>query len=104
PGDRFAGGFEDERMRHRFQSGAARAQIGVLALVLVALAAPRPAVAEEAYQKFLEGLRERGLFDMALEYIGQMRGSPLVSEELRQRMPYEEGVTLIHAAQAERDA
>ncbi|HVC97387.1 MAG TPA: hypothetical protein VND64_27140, partial [Pirellulales bacterium] len=107
-------------MRHQLQGDAAiprrwgdrvsgwpsnaRGKVCGLLVALMALSGGRTASAEEAYQKFLDGLREHGLFDMALDYIAEMRESPLVSSELRIQMPYEEGVTLIHAAQVERDS
>jgi hypothetical protein len=72
----------------------------------VALVAPgggRPASAKEPYQQFLDALRERSMCDMALTYIDQMRDSALVASALKQQMPYDEAVTLIQAAQTERD-
>ncbi|HUY32693.1 MAG TPA: hypothetical protein VMV69_07905 [Pirellulales bacterium] len=81
-----------------------RAKVWGALVALAALVGGGPASAEEAYQRFLEGLRDRGLFDMALDYIAEMRESPLISTELKVQMPYEEGVTLIHAAQVERDS
>ena len=69
---------------------------------MLALAAPS-AHAVEQYEAFLEGLRERGLHDMALDYLQQMRTSPLAPADIKPTIPYEEGVTLIAAAAAERD-
>ena len=92
-------------MRYQLRwSRAARARVCGLLVALAALSGGRRASGEEAYQKFLDGLRDHGLFDMALDYIAQMHESPLVSTELKVQMPYEEGVTLIHAAQVERDS
>ncbi|HEV3003814.1 MAG TPA: hypothetical protein VGX78_05105, partial [Pirellulales bacterium] len=72
-------------------------------IALAAIMGSRSAQAKEPYQQFLDALREHNLCDMALEYIGQMRESPLVASPLKQQMPYEEAVTLIQAAQTERE-
>jgi len=56
-----------------------------------------PGAAEEA-RRFLDGLRERGLYDMALEYLEQMRTSPLCPDELKEAIDYEAGVTLVTSA------
>ncbi|MBI2824687.1 MAG: hypothetical protein HYX69_08380 [Planctomycetia bacterium] len=55
------------------------------------------------YQRFLDALRERGYFDMALEYLARAPSDRSVPAELKKRVPYEEGVTLIMASVAERD-
>lgn len=72
------------------------------ALLLLALIA-LPAQAEEQYQVFLDKLREKGYHDMALEYLQQMRTSPLAPADIKATILYEEGVTLIAGAAAERD-
>lgn len=64
----------------------------------------RPASAEEAYERFLEGLKEQGLFDVALDYIDQMRDSPLITEAQKQELPFDEGRLLVANARAENDA
>ena len=71
-------------------------------LLLFALVAS-PVHAEEQYDEFLEKLREKGYHDMALEYLQQMRGSPLARADIKPTIPYEEGITLIAAAAAEHD-
>ncbi|HEX7447431.1 MAG TPA: hypothetical protein VF306_07790, partial [Pirellulales bacterium] len=73
-----------------------------LAIVL-ALAAGR-ANAVEQYEEFLRALTDQGLYDVALEYIDTMRGSPLLNEAQKQQMPFDEGRLLMRAAQAERDS
>jgi hypothetical protein len=65
--------------------------------------AARPALAGEPYQQFLTGLRERGLHDLALDYLETMRDSPLVSEQQKSEMPFDEGRVLTELARAERD-
>ncbi|HVA46074.1 MAG TPA: hypothetical protein VNH11_06840 [Pirellulales bacterium] len=69
-------------------------------VLLCAQAAP----AEEAYARFLEGLKEQGLFDAALDYLELMRTSPLLSEAQKQELAFEEGRLLVDNAKAESDA
>lgn len=63
----------------------------------------RPVWAVEEYQKFLASLREREYFDLALDYLERMQSSPLITEEQRYEIPYEEGMTLLEASKAEHD-
>lgn len=68
-------------------------------LALFALAiSGSSAVAREQADEFLAGLRERGLYDLALDYLSQMESSPLATAEFRERIPYHRGVTLIAQA------
>ncbi len=50
--------------------------------------------AEEA-ARFLQALKERGYYDLAVEYIQQMRTSPLCPESFREVLDYELGLALI---------
>ncbi|MBN2579328.1 MAG: hypothetical protein JXB10_10085 [Pirellulales bacterium] len=52
----------------------------------------------ERHQKFLEALYDRGYFDTALDYLEQMRTSPLCRTADRERIDYEAGLTLIRWA------
>lgn len=63
----------------------------------------RPTLAVEPYAQFLAGLRERGLYELALDYLDTMRDSPLLSEQQKSEMPFEEGRLLTDLARAERD-
>lgn len=76
----------------------------VASLVLLAGLHADRAGAEEAYERFLAGLKEQGLFDMALEYLNDMRGSPLLSEAQKQQMSFDEGLVLVANARMENDA
>ncbi len=58
--------------------------------------------AVEPTQSFLDALREAGMFDMALQYIEQMRTSPLADAEFQVTIDYELGSTLIDASRAGR--
>jgi hypothetical protein len=68
------------------------------------LLSPARVSAEEAYERFLEGLKEQGLFDMALDYLQMMRTSSLISEAQKQELSFEEGRLLVDNARAENDA
>ena len=57
----------------------------------------------EPARAFLEGLRERGYFDMAIEYLQQMRTSPLAPVEFKETLQYELGTTLIQSSREQRD-
>jgi len=54
----------------------------------------RSDAAEEAW-RFLEALRGRGYYDMALEYLDRMRTSPLCPDDLKEQIDYEVGITLV---------
>ena len=73
-----------------------------LALMLVGLT-PLGGEGAETARRFLRGLRERGYHDMAVEYLEQMRTSPLSPIEFRETLFYELGVTLIEASRDQRD-
>lgn len=59
--------------------------------------------ATEPARAFLEGLRERGYYDMAIEYLEQMKTSPLAPVEFRETLLYELGTTLIQSSRDQRD-
>ena len=69
--------------------------------LMLAFASSLPA-AEEA-EKFLNGLRERGYYDTAAEYLDHIKDSPLVSAEFKKNIPYEQGATLVNAARVTGD-
>ena len=54
--------------------------------------------AREQAEEFVGGLRERGLYELALEYLTQMETSPLADAAFRERIPYHRGITLIAEA------
>jgi hypothetical protein len=59
--------------------------------------------AGEPFQAFIDGLRDRNLYDSALDYLVEMRTSTLLTNEQKTMIPYEEGRTLIDQARNERD-
>ena len=90
--------------RHAKRGPPAALRVFALALALLAwLTIATIAGAKEPYQEFLNALRERQMYDIALYYLESMRTSPLVSDEDKEVMPYEEAVTLVGAARVERE-
>jgi cellulose synthase operon protein C len=49
------------------------------------------------------GLRERGYYDMAIEYLEQMKTSPLAPVDFKETLLYELGTTLIQSSREQRD-
>lgn len=54
--------------------------------------------AEEPYQDFVRGLRDRQYFDMAIYYLDQLATRPGVPEEVKQLIPYEKAATLLESS------
>lgn len=71
--------------------------------LLLPTVAPQTGRAVEPAEKFLQGLRERGYADTALEYLDKMETSPLCPPELKRNITYERGITLVLAGRLERD-
>jgi len=65
----------------------------LLALVVCQTAAR----GSEPCQRFVDGLRERGLYETALDYLELMRTSRLASPEFREVIDYERATTLLAA-------
>jgi hypothetical protein len=86
-----------------------RRVIGLLAMVAaghfvaVNLVAQREAAAGEPAAAFLDGLRERGYFDVAIDYLDAAAKNPAVPVEFKNTMLYERGVTLVQGAKVQRD-
>ncbi len=79
------------------------ARFSLAICLLSCLILPLAATAEEPAEKFLEGLKQRGYHDMAVEYLDQIDGSNMVDQRFMQRLKYEKGVTIVEAARRERD-
>jgi len=73
---------------------------GVMVCLLLAAGQTR---AKEPVREFLDGLRERGYPDMALEYMDRMKTSPLAPADFKKTLAYEQGVTMVAASRLERD-
>jgi hypothetical protein len=72
-----------------------------VALALVALGAAqnvRAADDPRFAMGFVQGLRERGYYDLALDYITELRADKATPPEVRARLDYEEGRTLTESA------
>lgn len=59
---------------------------------------PQSGQAAEEAQAFLDRLRERGYYDVALDYIQFLSASPLCPAEMKDKLDYELGLTLIGAS------
>jgi len=70
--------------------------LAFISLVLGCLSLATSSVqAAEQSEAFLERLRQRGYFDTALEYLEQLKTSPLCAKEMQEKLDYEVGVTLL---------
>lgn len=58
--------------------------------------------AEEPYVEFLNGLRERQLYDVTLQYLDQLRARPEVPAEIKELVPFEKAMTLQEASRFSR--
>ncbi|MCE9603683.1 MAG: hypothetical protein K8U03_02145 [Planctomycetia bacterium] len=59
--------------------------------------------AVEEYENFLQGLRQKGYYDVAIDYLDAMVKSPLLTETQRQMIPFEAARTNLEASRSERD-
>lgn len=74
----------------------------VWAALIVAVCAPL-APAAEPFEPFLEGLRRRGMFDVALDYLEWARTSRLIGDEDKRALDYQTALTLIESAKLNTD-
>ncbi len=89
-------------MASQFQNNIRRT-IGSLVSAVAVIAIGGTARAEEPAREFLDGLRARGLHDVAIDYLDQMSTSPLAPAEIRETVLYEKALTFIAAARTQRD-
>lgn len=91
------------------QSGRAQRRVRLVRLaasllaVVLCLVGPQLFAREQA-DEFVAALRERGLYELALDYLSQMETSPLADAAFRARISYHRGVTLISQARQTPDA
>lgn len=64
-------------------------------LLLPALVGGACALAADDSTKFVEAMRARGMYDLALDYLNDAQSDRLVSAEFKKQIAYERGVTLI---------
>jgi hypothetical protein len=67
----------------------------LLTTVLIAIYGPSALFSAEQAEEFLRGLKERGLNELALDYLERMKTSPLADEKFRQAIAYHRGVVLL---------
>ena len=63
---------------------------------------PDTARAEELYQDFVRGLRERQYFDTAIYYLDQLATRPDVPKEIQELIPFEKAATLLESSRQSR--
>jgi len=67
---------------------------GLMTAGLLCTFAAKAAASEEA-RRFLAGLRERGYFDTALDFLEMARNDPKVDKQFKDSLDYEAGLTMI---------
>ncbi|WP_425617969.1 hypothetical protein NA78x_001661 [Anatilimnocola sp. NA78] len=76
----------------------------LLAAALLSQLGGLPAArAIEPARAFLEGLRERGYYDVAIDYLDNAAKNPAVPADFKTSILYERGVTLVDGAKVQRD-
>src|SRR4051812_44010449 len=75
----------------------------IFSALVVAVALPFTAVAVEPAQEFVKGLQDRGLHELALEYLESLKTSPLADDALRKQIPYLRGVALVEQSRQATD-
>lgn len=71
---------------------------GILLGSLAAAPGRAQAPQKEKAWEFLDGLRQRGYCDLALDYLEQIKTSPRCPDDLKEQIDYEAGVTLVAGA------
>src|SRR5215213_3874605 len=72
-------------------------------LVLTLIAADVRAFAVEPTAEFVQGLQARGLHSLALDYLEEMKTSPLANDAVRRQIPYLRGEALIEQSRQSPD-
>jgi hypothetical protein len=75
-----------------------------LAPFCVSIVAPLVATAHEPAQAFLDALRERSYFDVALDYLSSAENNPALPDSFKDTILYEKGTTLVQGARFQRDS
>ena len=71
--------------------------------LLLSLLTPWSASAAEQAEEFVKGLQERGLHDLAQEYLEGLKTSPLANDATKRQVPYLRGVALIEQSRQSTD-
>ena len=101
-GNHARGGEYPHVSRNRSLSRLVAPLCGLLVCVAVCLAAV-PARAGADHRAFLEGLRQRGYFDMALVYLDQIEADPNLPADVKAVIDFERAITLIGLARSSND-
>jgi tetratricopeptide (TPR) repeat protein len=80
-----------------------RISLSVSLALALALLLRGNASAVEPASEFLDGLRERGYYDVAIDYLESAKTNPAVPKQFKDKIPYELGVTLVRGARSQRD-
>jgi hypothetical protein len=78
--------------------------IPLLGLLAASLLTPLAVTAHEPVQAFLDALRERGYYDVALDYLSTAEKDPAVPAAFKETILYEKGSTLVQGARLQRDS
>lgn len=79
------------------------ARIACSLMLAVASATSSVAIAVEPTEEFVTALRDRGLYELAQDYLTQMETSRLADDKFRERIPYHRGVIIIAEARQTAD-
>jgi len=58
----------------------------------------------EPAEEFVKGLQDRGMHELALEYLELLKASPVADDAIRQQIPYLRGMALIEQSRQSADA
>src|SRR5437588_1814536 len=61
------------------------------------------AIAVEPAEEFVKGLQDRGMHEIALEYLEQLKTSPVADDAVRRKVPYLRGAALIEQSRQAAD-
>src|SRR5262245_21672897 len=75
-----------------------------LAALCLFVLAPLTAAAHEPAQAFLDALRDRSYFDVALDYLTSAEKDPSLPDSFKETILYEKGTTLVQGARFQRDS
>lgn len=62
-----------------------------------------PTLGDEPAEAFLQALRDAGHYDLAIDYLEQVQQGNLISDEFRQKIPFEKAATIIQSTALLRD-
>ena len=79
-----------------------RTIVPLLVLAAVAIFSPTASAIEPA-REFLDALRARGYYDVALDYLNTIEGNPAVPVTFKETLLFERGLTLVQGAKFQRD-